>query len=145
MEQADEWIIRQVAPFTGGVPAGPPRVIEDTTNYMYIDRGDVIRLHCVAGKGFVSFQEAIGKCPALSGRLDQDDASAFFPYRVMNLRKVFPYLPAKLNAVLLRFSLGAQAHYDWIAQLVDDLYECFDSMNEPTACAGAHDESGAEL
>ncbi len=81
-------------------------------------------LHCALGRGFVSFRDVIQASPELAGRLTDDDASVFFPHRIMNLRKVFPYLPARLNEVLLRFSAGAEVFYDRISQVADDLEEC---------------------
>lgn len=81
-------------------------------------------LHCIIGQGFITFRDAIQSRPGLSGRLTDDDASVFFPHRVMNLGKVFPYLPRKLNAVLLRYSVGARNPYDSIAQVVADLGAC---------------------
>ena len=81
-------------------------------------------LHCVAAKGFMTFRDAIKIRPQLSGSLSQDDASIFFPHRVMNLQKIYPYLSDKLNDVLLRFSFGARVGYDRISQITDDLAEC---------------------
>ena len=81
-------------------------------------------LHCVVAKGFMTFRDAIQVRPQLSGNLSQDDASIFFPHRVMNLQKIYPYLPDKLNRVLLRFSFGARVGYDRISQITDDLAEC---------------------
>ncbi len=81
-------------------------------------------LHCVVAKGFMTFRDALDTRPELSGKLSHDDASVFFPYRVMNLRKIHPYLPEKLNDVLLRFSFGARVGYDRISQITDDLAEC---------------------
>jgi hypothetical protein len=74
--------------------------------------------------GFVTFQDALLIRPELSGALAQEDASVFFPNRVMSLRKVYPYLPAKLNEVLRRFSFGAACCYDRISQITDDLADC---------------------
>ncbi len=85
-------------------------------------------LHYVVAKGFLTFREAVGTWPELSGKLSDDDASVFFPYRVMNLGKIYPYLPRKLNEVLLRFSFGAGACYDRISQITDDLAEGLTSM-----------------
>ncbi len=81
-------------------------------------------LHCVVAKGFRTFRDAIEICPHLSGKLSQDDASVFFPHRVMNLQKIHPYLPDRLNDVLLRFSFGARVGYDKVSQIADDLAEC---------------------
>jgi serine/threonine protein kinase len=80
-------------------------------------------LHYVVAKGFMTFRDAVDTWPELSGKLSRDDASVFFPHRVMNLRRIYSYLPGKLNRVLLRFSFGASACYDRISQITDDLRE----------------------
>ena len=85
-------------------------------------------LHYVAAKGFMTFRDAIGAWPELSGKFSRDDASVFFPHRVMNLGKIYPYLPEKLNRVLLRFSFGARAPYDRICQITDDLADSLASL-----------------
>ena len=85
-------------------------------------------LHCIIGKGFVNFRDVVEQKPQLSGLLTEDDASAFFPHRVMNLAKVFPYIPKELNSVLLRFSLGAPSFYNSIAQVVEDLGEALSRL-----------------
>ncbi len=87
-------------------------------------------LHCVAAKGFTTFRDALDLCPQLSGTLSRSDASIFFPHRVMNLRKVYPYLPSRLNQVLLRFSFGARAGYDRVSQIAEDLAECAAGVSE---------------
>ena len=86
-------------------------------------------LHYVVGRGFVTFREAIQASPSLDGRLSDEDASVFFPHRVMNLRKIFAYVPPKLNDILLRFSAGARVFYDTMSQLADDLSECATAMD----------------
>ncbi len=86
-------------------------------------------LHCVVAKGFMTFRDALDTRPELSGELSQGDASVFFPHRVMNLRKIYPYLPEKLNDVLLRFSFGARVCYDRISQITGDLAECTSGMS----------------
>jgi hypothetical protein len=90
-------------------------------------------LHYVAAQGFMTFGEAIEAQPRLSGKLTRDDASFFFPHRIMNLRKVYPYLPEKLNRVLLRFSFGAPACYDRISQITDDLAEALACMGKESS------------
>ncbi len=85
-------------------------------------------LHCVCAKGFLTFHDALRIRPELSGRLLDADASVFFPNRVMNLRKVYGYLPARLNDVLCRFSFGALAPYASIRRISADLAECAKRM-----------------
>ncbi|MBI4875390.1 MAG: serine/threonine protein kinase [Acidobacteria bacterium] len=93
-------------------------------------------LHCVAAKGFTTFGDAIQARPELAGRLVADDASVFFPHRVMNLRKVYPYLPERLNRILLRFSAGAEVCFDRVSQIAGELAE----WQEGTEC-GAEAQS----
>jgi len=97
-------------------------LVEDFADFDLWSLGNI--LHCVVAKGFVSFQDAIEQRPGLAPSLGNDDASVFFGHRVMNLEKVYPYVPGKLTEVLLRFSRGARACYDSIAQVVQDLREC---------------------
>jgi hypothetical protein len=97
-------------------------LVEDFADFDLWSLGNV--LHCVVGKGFVSFRDVIDQRPDLASSLSDDDGSVFFGYRVMNLRKVYAYVPARLNAVLLRFSRGAKVGYDAISQVVQDLREC---------------------
>jgi tRNA A-37 threonylcarbamoyl transferase component Bud32 len=85
-------------------------------------------LHCVVAKGFVTFHDALQIAPALSGHLFDEDASVFFPNRLMNLRKVYPYIPENLNAILRRFSGGAPACYNRISQISNDLADCAASL-----------------
>ncbi|MEN8150968.1 MAG: serine/threonine protein kinase [Planctomycetota bacterium] len=56
-----------------------------------------------------------------NGSLIDEDASAFFPHRVMNLRKVFPYVPADLNEVLMHFSFGTRDFYETAEEFLADL------------------------
>jgi serine/threonine protein kinase len=91
-------------------------------------------LHCLVAKGFVTFREVLRDRPDLAGRLSTDDASVFMPNRVMNLRKVYPYLPAKLNDVLMRFAEGAPAaRYEAVHQLIDDVGDCLGDLEANVA------------
>jgi hypothetical protein len=96
-------------------------VSEDTPAFDVWSVGNV--LHFVVGRGFVLFREVIEERPELAGRFSDDDASVFFPNRIMNLRKAFPYLSERLNAVLLRFSIGSTVRYERVDQIVSDLCE----------------------
>jgi hypothetical protein len=90
-------------------------------------------LHCVVAKGFATFQEVLRERPACGGRLRTEDAAVFFPNRIMNLRKVYGYVPAKLNDVLLRFSAGGASRYETVRQLLDDLGDCLVEVG-PSEC-----------
>jgi len=82
----------------------------------------------VAGKGRHSLYD-IGLQPsAYAGGFDtltQGDMSLMFGHRVANLRKLFPYISAALNDILMRFSIGSTAHYRDVDTLLSDLRELF--------------------
>lgn len=59
--------------------------------------------------------------PAPGTLLGPEDASAFFAHRVMNLRKLFPWVPSDLNDVLLHFSFGTDRFYETVEEILADL------------------------
>jgi serine/threonine protein kinase len=58
--------------------------------------------------------------PAL-GALDEEDLNMVFSNRVVNLKKIYPYIPDSLNRVLMHFSKGTTWFYENTAQLLEDL------------------------
>jgi tRNA A-37 threonylcarbamoyl transferase component Bud32 len=87
-------------------------------------------LHCVVAKGFTTFSDSIAARPELAQCLTEEDRCVVFPSRVMNLRKVYPYIPEPLNDVLLRFAVGARARFPSVAEVVAALQ---DTLERPTA------------
>ena len=53
-----------------------------------------------------------------------DDFSLIFKNRLVNLRRLFPYIPKTLNNVLMHFSAGAEIYYESVAEFLDDLRPC---------------------
>jgi len=53
--------------------------------------------------------------------LTEADLNIVFHHRVVNLRKIYPYIPESLNHVLMHFSTGANRYYEHTSQLLDDL------------------------
>ena len=82
----------------------------------------------VAGKGRHSLYD-IGlqpsAYPGVFDTLTQADMSLMFRHRVANLRKLFPYISAALNDILMRFSSGCTAHYLDVETLLVDLRELY--------------------
>jgi len=75
----------------------------------------------LVGKGDVLLQDlAKAENPALD-MLSEGDLNLVFHNRVVNLRKIYPYIPESLNRVLLHFSKGANRFYEHTSQLLDDL------------------------
>ncbi len=60
--------------------------------------------------------------------LTTDDASIMFGNRVVNLRKLFPYVPEALNHVLMRFSAGSHVFYDSVDELLGELRPVSESL-----------------
>jgi hypothetical protein len=79
-----------------------------------------------AGKGIHAIKTAVrdeSRYPLKTSCLTADDAMLFYPYRVANLKKLYPYIPSRLNDVLLRFSYGAKDFYEDFRAQVEDLRE----------------------
>lgn len=57
-----------------------------------------------------------------------DDASAFLEYRIMNLQKLFPYVPDSLNDILLHFAVNTTRFYESVAQMVSDMGQALEDL-----------------
>jgi hypothetical protein len=53
--------------------------------------------------------------------IEEDDALLFYPYRLANLLKIYPYIPPEMNDMLLRFSAGATDFYEDLGRMAGDL------------------------
>ncbi|GAB7023895.1 serine/threonine-protein kinase [Salidesulfovibrio brasiliensis] len=65
------------------------------------------------------------------GDVRQSDFSPIIKNRLVNLRRLFPYIPEPLNNVLLHFSEGAEVFYDSVAEMLADLRPCLDMLPKP--------------
>ncbi len=63
--------------------------------------------------------EELGK--EVAQRIDESDFSLIYRWRIMNLKKLFPYIPQELNYVLMHFSTGAEVFYESVEELLEDL------------------------
>ncbi len=59
--------------------------------------------------------------PKAGPNLVPGDSSLIFRSRIVNLKKLFPYIPEQLNRILMRFSCSAEVFYDSTEELLDDL------------------------
>ena len=53
-------------------------------------------------------------------QLKAEDGSAFYNYRVMNLSKLFPYIPEKLSNILKHFTMHPTSFYNTMIEFYDD-------------------------
>jgi len=84
----------------------------------------------VIGKGERTFHEvAAGRLRLAPGAtLTKQDASAFLAQRIMNLAKLFPWIPSELSEILMHFSYGTQIFYETVQALLDDLRPVVQSL-----------------
>jgi len=75
----------------------------------------------VAGMGIHTVADIYHERPDVFEELREEDTSPVLRNRVCNLRKLFPYVPVKLNNILLHFSLGADVFYESVDELLYDL------------------------
>lgn len=91
-------------------------------------------LQQVVGKGRHSLENirtTPGAYPDFKSDLEEGDMSLMYSHRVMNLQKLFPYIPDELNAILMRFSSSSGPcartgkPYDCTRDLLNDLCKLF--------------------
>lgn len=56
------------------------------------------------------------------------DMSLLARNRVVNLQKLFPYIPKQLNDIFLHFSMGSPVFYETVDEFHADLRNCVDSL-----------------
>lgn len=96
--------------------------------------GNVLQL--VAGMGPTTFHDihAGGEFSStVIAGLKPTDAGAFHHHRLMNLKMVYPYISERLNAVLVRFSLGTEDYYWTVEELKSDLGEAISDLPRGTS------------
>jgi len=75
----------------------------------------------LAGMGDVLLPNLKKKDNPLFSTLSEADLNIVFHNRVVNLKKIFPYIPESLNRVFMHFSKGTNRFYEHTSQLLDDL------------------------
>jgi len=100
---------------------------ENIYGYDLFGLGNVLAF--LVGMGDVLILELIQRQHSSVEKLTHDDMNIIFGNRVVNLQKVFPYIPDSLNRVLMHFSKGANWFYESTSQLLDDLGEFRQSIS----------------
>jgi hypothetical protein len=94
---------------------------ESKWGYDLFGLGNVLMF--LVGKGDVLMLDLHNMGHPALGHLREDDMNIVFHNRVANLRKVYPYIPDRLNRILLHFSKGAPCFYETTSELLEDLEE----------------------
>ena len=77
----------------------------------------------LAGKGDILLPDLKNRGAPILDTLCEADRNIVFRNRVVNLKKIYPYITEPLNRVLLHFSRGANWYYEHTDQLLADLDE----------------------
>jgi hypothetical protein len=83
----------------------------------------------LTGRGDLTTYRLVREDPKAFDRLTEDDVNIVFHNRVNNLRKIYPYIPEKLNRVLMHFAISAPVYYEETQELLDDLGEAREELN----------------
>lgn len=123
-------------------------IVEQVTgNYIWIDFDydfitnenpyglDIIGLGNIllysVGKGFHTKRE-ISENTVLYGdlrdRVNPGDFSIINRRRFVNLKKLYPYIPDRLNDMLIHFSMGAEIYYESVQEIIDGLNRYMDKL-----------------
>jgi serine/threonine protein kinase len=97
---------------------------QDFSDFDIWSLGNVL-LFC-SGMGTRTYHEVLQSpdfSDATKNSLTSDDASAFYEHRIMNLKKLYPYIPDRLNDILLHFTLNTTTFYEKVSQITADMGE----------------------
>ncbi|MHC4707635.1 MAG: protein kinase, partial [Planctomycetota bacterium] len=64
----------------------------------------------------------------LIDRLEPGDFCVLDKRRLINLRKLYPFIPMMLNDILMHFSNGADVYYETVDEIIEDLNRCLYSF-----------------
>ncbi len=92
---------------------------ENIYGYDLFGLGNVLAF--LVGKGDVLVRDLRRREDPASESITEDDLNIVFESRVVNLKKIFPYIPEELNRILLHFTRGARWYYEHTNQLLEDL------------------------
>ncbi len=84
----------------------------------------------LTGRGDITTYRLAREDPEAFDRLTGDDVNIVFHNRVNNLKKIYPYIPEKLNRVLMHFAVSAPVYYEETQELLDDLGEAGGELTE---------------
>ncbi len=82
----------------------------------------------ITGRGDITTHRLLVERPEVLERLTEDDVNIVFHNRVNNLKKIYPYIPEKLNRILMHFSMSTPVYYEETRELLEDLGEAREEL-----------------
>jgi hypothetical protein len=96
---------------------------ENIYGYDLFGLGNILAF--LIGKGDALTHELKKKDASFLENIREEDMNIIFHNRVMNLKKIYPYIPQALNEVLMHFAAGTKWFYENTTQLLDDMAAIF--------------------
>lgn len=94
---------------------------QDVTDFDMWSIGNILSYAIAKGiRTFDFVKQSYEFSPKVKDSLRPEDSSAFYEYRIMNLKKIYPYIPDRLNRILQHFTIKPSAYYSDINEFVDD-------------------------
>lgn len=84
----------------------------------------------ITGRGDITTHRLLRESPDILDRLTTDDVNIVFHNRVNNLRKIYPYIPERLNRVLMHFALSSTVYYEDTVSFLEDLGEAREDVGK---------------
>lgn len=81
-------------------------------------------------KGIITLKQAIKSKQFTEDTINQlkaEDGSAFYNYRVMNLSKLFPYIPKRLTNILQHFTLHPTSFYNTLNEFYEEYFDMLEA------------------
>ncbi len=82
----------------------------------------------LTGQGDVTLHDLREDNAPVLEQLTDEDMNIIFRNRVMNLKKIYPYIPDSLDYVLRHFSLGANIFYEQTSRFLSDVMAVRDDL-----------------
>jgi len=98
---------------------------ENIYGYDLFGLGNILSF--LVGMGDVLIRDLPDRKAGAVHALTEEDFNIVFHNRVVNLRKIYPYIPVTLNRVLMHFSKGTNVFYEHTSQLLSDMREVIEA------------------
>ncbi|MCX7880667.1 MAG: hypothetical protein N2517_08395 [Ignavibacteria bacterium] len=96
-------------------------LMQDVSDFDLWTCGNIVSYAVAKGiKTFDQVQKGNEFTESIKKSLSYEDSSAFYNYRIMNLKKLYPYIPEKLSNLLLHFTIRPVAFYSNIKEFLED-------------------------
>lgn len=101
---------------------------QDVSDFDTWSMGNIISY--IVGKGIKTFGQIMKGndfSDEIKNSLVPSDSSAFHNYRVMNIAKLYPYIPPKLSKILMHFTINPKEYYSGLEEFCDQYWDMLET------------------